>query len=166
MTSKEKRGVFRQPDQEAIRLAQSIIDEARYGALAVIDPETRGPIVTRVGLAPAHDRAPLLLVSDLSPHTDALRQQSACSLLLGDAPTKGDPLAFPRITLQANAHFVDKAEYRERYLTHYPKAQLYFDFADFHLVRLSIISALLNGGFGKAFKLSATDLLTEGDPST
>lgn len=102
---------------------------------------------------------PLTLVSDLSPHTAALRAHADVSLLIGAPPGKGDPLAYPRITLHCKAAFVDKAPLAEHFLELYPKARLYFDFADFHLVRLEPQSALLNGGYGKAFKLSRAQLL-------
>ena len=50
-------------------------------------------------------------------------------------------------------------ELRDHYLITHPKAKLYIDFADFNFVAFDIQSADLNGGFGKAFHLTASDLI-------
>lgn len=149
---------IRPTDDEARALAQSLITEARHAALAVTDPETETPVVTRIALVPGPDGAPLTLVSTLSSHTAALAVHPACSLLLGEPGPKGDPLTHPRLTLMAMAEAADKAALRTHYLHLYPKAQLYYDFGDFQLLRLRPTAALLNGGFGKAYRLSPDDL--------
>ena len=64
-----KKDVIRETDAEAIRLAKTLIRTARYGALAVLDPETGAPLASRVGVATDVDGAPLILVSLLSAHT-------------------------------------------------------------------------------------------------
>jgi putative heme iron utilization protein len=73
-------------------------------------------------------------------------------------PGKGDPLAHPRLTLAVQAEFIEKADAADQYLADQPKAQLYIGFADFHLVRLVPTQGLLNGGFGKAYRLAPSDL--------
>jgi hypothetical protein len=154
---------IRPTDDEARALARGLIDGAHFAALGVIEPATAAPMVTRIGLTTAPDGVPLTLVSDLSHHTRALRANPACSLLLGEPGAKGDPLTHPRLTLQARAVFVDRADpahpgLRAHYLAQLPKAKLYIDFGDFHLVRLVPTGAYLNGGFGKAFVLTPEDL--------
>ena len=145
---------IRATDDNARELARRMLSEARHGALGVL---TDGlPRVSLIALAPS-DGAFLTLVSDLAPHTAALRHQTRASLLIGE-PGKGDPLAHPRMSIAINAEFVDKAALADRYLAVHPKAQLYIGFADFHLVRLNLVKADLNGGFGKAYQLSASDL--------
>ena len=55
----------------------------------------------------------------------------------------------------------DAAEHpplRAHYLSQRPKATLYIDFGDFRFVRFHVKDALLNGGFGKAFRLTPQDL--------
>jgi putative heme iron utilization protein len=47
---------------------------------------------------------------------------------------------------------------RARWLERTPKAQLYIDLPDFAFVRLTPVSALLNGGFARAFRLAPEDL--------
>lgn len=149
---------IRETDEDARTLAKGLIAAARFGALAVIEPETGLPTVTRIAVVPGPDGAPMSLISDLSSHSAALATNPACSLLLGEPEAKGDPLTHPRITLQCRAQRADKSALRAYYLGLYPKAQLYYDFGDFRMIRFQIDRALLNGGFGKAFHLTADDL--------
>ncbi len=85
-------------------------------------------------------------------------------MLVGEPPAKGDPLAFPRVTLIGDVTRIDRSS-RERdalrapWLERHPKAQLYIDFGDFHFFKMEVRRANLNGGFGKAFVVSdAADL--------
>ncbi|MEL7215385.1 MAG: DUF2470 domain-containing protein, partial [Pseudomonadota bacterium] len=76
---------------------------------------------------------------------------------------KGDPLAHPRITVTAKAERLEgeaRTTARERFLRYHPKSALYADFGDFAFWRLAPSGASLNGGFGKAYALKATDLAT------
>lgn len=151
----------RPADDAARVLARGVARDARFGALGVIDPATGGPMVTRVAAlwdTGAAGPSALILVSDLSLHTAALGRNPACSLLLGEPRPKGDPLTHPRLTLMAQARPADKAALRAAWLATHPKAALYYDFADFRLLRLVPHSAYLNGGFGRAWRLAPADL--------
>ena len=153
----------RPTDDEARALARRLIDTARYGAIGVLDPDTGVPSVTRIAVSTDERGTPITLISDLSLHTKALRANPQCSLLVGEPEERGDPLTHPRLSITASASFVDRsgedhAALRERYLSRNPKAKLYIDFTDFSFVRFQPVSAALNGGFGKAFNLSANDL--------
>lgn len=154
---------IRPTDDEARALARDLIDNARFGALGVIDPGTGAPAVTRVAVGTDTGRRPVLLVSDLSAHTRALMAKADCSLLVGEPGVRGDPLTHPRLTLQARARFVRKGAegyeaLRARWLEDHRKSALYIDFADFSFVVLDVGSAHLNGGFGRAFVLGPEDL--------
>lgn len=154
---------IRPTDDAARGIARALMTGARTAALAVLDPATGAPFVSRVGfgLGPAGEA--LTLISDLAIHARALRADPRVSLLLGEPGPKGDPLVHPRLTLAATARFVatdapERAALREAWLGHHPKAALYVDFADFHFVRFEIASGHLNAGFGKAYALDANDL--------
>lgn len=156
-----QRDPFNPVDDDARALARQLMDKATFAAIAVL--ENGQPSVSRIAFATTPEGAPLSLISELSSHTKALDQTPACSLLVGEPGDKGDPLTHPRLTLQATARFVrhgdaDHPALRAHYLTLRPKARLYIDFADFRLVRFDIETALLNGGFGRAFKLAPSDL--------
>lgn len=157
MSTAPKSDIIRPTDDQARALARSLVADARYGALAIRDPETGFPHVTRVAVGMQGDGAPLLLVSTLAHHTRALLQDPACALLLGEPGDKGDPLIHPRLSLQARAVEIDKTPLRQAWLASHPKTTLYFDFPDFKMLRLEITLAHLNGGFGKAFHLTGED---------
>ena len=161
----QKEDVIRPTDEEAIVLSKTLMRSARYGALAVIDPETGAPQASRVAVATDIDGTPIILVSSLSGHTPGLLADPRCSLLLGE-PGKGDPLAHPRITLACEAHRIERqteehARVSRRFLSRHPKAKLYADFGDFSYFLLQPQSASLNGGFGKAYRLTRDELLSD-----
>ncbi len=152
---------LRPTDDEARRLAKTLLRTARFGALACLDPTTGSPLASRVALATDHAGHPLILISRLSGHFAALEADSRASLLVGE-PGKGDPLAHPRITLIGKAEMLagdDRAQARARVLSRQPKSALYADFPDFAFWRIQLERAALNGGFGKAFELTGSDLL-------
>ena len=157
---------FNPVDDEARALACKLLDEARFGALATLEPETGMPMVSRVSVARAPSGHPLIFVSTLAAHTQALLADPRCSLLLGE-PGKGDPLAHPRITLFCNARRIARDDTAHEpamaaYLATNPKATLYAAFADFSLMELVVDRASLNGGFGKAYRLTGPDLAATG----
>ncbi len=159
----DKPQVLRDTDDEARRLARTLVRGARYMALAVIDPETGFPSASRALTGTDVDGVPVILVSSLSGHTKALVADPRCSLLAGE-PGKGDPLAHPRITVQCLAESVardtpEHARIRQRFLDRHPKAALYADFGDFRFFRITPQAASLNGGFGRAYMLTGSDLV-------
>jgi putative heme iron utilization protein len=162
----ENKHVIQVTDDEAIRLAKSLLRTARFGALAVIEKETGVPWASRVGVATDTDGTPLILISMLAAHTGSLLAEPHCSLLVGE-PGKGDPLAHPRLTLVCAARRLERDEpdgerAKRRYLNRNPKAKLYADLGDFSFFRLEIERASLNGGFGKAYLLAREQLLCGG----
>lgn len=161
----KKKDVIQKTDAAAILLAKTLLREARYGALGVLDPETGAPSVSRAGVATDVDGTPLILISLLASHTRALLADPRCSLLLGE-PGKGDALAHPRISLHCRAVKLERGgalevRARRRYLNRNPKAKLYVDLGDFSFFRLEVQNASLNGGFGKAYLLTPAELLTQ-----
>ena len=147
------------PDARALALLAG----ARHAALAVIDPESGTPGISRIALGLDPDGLPLTLISTLAQHTAALRANPAAALLVGELGPKGDPLTHPRLMIEVRASFPDRtapdyALLAGHWLDRHPKAKLYIDFTDFALVRLTPVAALLNGGFGKAFRLTPDDL--------
>lgn len=168
MSENPSPSVIRDTDDEAIRLAKTLIATARHGALAVNPKDNDGfPSVSRVQLSTDFDGTPVVLVSALSAHMGAMADEPKTALLVGE-PGKGDPLAHRRITLTTLAKRIERdtdahARVRRRHLARHPKAELYVDFADFAFFWLVIGSASLNGGFGRAYRLTAADLALRGD---
>lgn len=134
-----------------------------HAALAWEDPDTGSPGISRIAFARDPQAGMLTLVSGLAPHFRALRDRPDCALMLGEVGDKGDPLTHPRLMIRARASFVapdDPARQgiRARWLERTPKAQVYIDLPDFAFVRLTPTSALLNGGFARAFHIAPEDL--------
>jgi heme iron utilization protein len=153
---------IRPTTDEARQLARDLLYSAKHVAIAVLDPDTGGPSVSRVLIGSMPDGALMTLVSQLSAHTRAMLTDPRVSLLAGE-PGKGDPLAHPRITVQCLAKPIDRESgdhlaMRQAFLVRHAKAKLYIDFPDFLFLRLIPETASLNGGFGKAFLLKGDEL--------
>ncbi|HEV7256445.1 MAG TPA: DUF2470 domain-containing protein [Bosea sp. (in: a-proteobacteria)] len=155
---------IRPTDDQARELGRRLLRSARSGSLATLGPDGH-PSASLVSLATDVDGSPLILVSALSSHTGNLEADPRCSLLLSPGG-KGDPLAHARITLKLRARKIGRegeeaARIRRRFLARQPKAALYADFGDFSFFVLELESASLNGGFGKAYELTRSDLLSD-----
>ena len=153
---------IRETNDEAIELAGRLFQQAKYGALAVLENETNVPLVSRIAVTWSSEAGVYFLASDLSSHSRCLAVNSVCSLMLGE-PGKGDGLAYPRITLIGDAARLPndhkkRNRLKEQFVKTHPKAELYVDFADFGFYPFNIERAQLNGGFGKAFLLNREDL--------
>jgi putative heme iron utilization protein len=149
-------------DAQALALARDLLSLG-HAALAWTDPDTGAPGISRIAFARDPQVGLLTLVSGLAPHFRALRDRPDCALMLGEVGDRGDPLTHPRLMIRACAAFVaaddpDRPGIRARWLDRAPKAQVYIDLPDFAFVRLTPVSALLNGGFARAFRLEPEDL--------
>ena len=159
----EKIDPIRPTDDEARNLAKGLIKIAHFGSLGVIDTTTGGPMVTRVAVGTDPSGNIMSLVSSLSQHTRSLRDNPVASLLLGEPSVRGDPLTHPRISLMGKARFIEHSDpayamIANHWVASHPKSKLYIGFADFSFMVFRVEMAHLNGGFGKAFVLSAKDL--------
>ena len=153
------------PDFDPKSVAKTLLRATRAGTLATIDRNTGHPFASLVNVATDSDGAPLILISRLSTHTANLEADGRAALLFASAG-KGDPLAYPRLTLIGSFVRVPRengreARLRRRFLARHPKSELYAGFADFSFWRLDAVSAHLNGGFARAADLKAADVLTD-----
>jgi hypothetical protein len=143
---------------EAKRLLRSI----RAGALATIGAEGT-LLASLVSVATQADGSPLLLLSRLAGHTTHLEADPRCSLLLAQGG-KGDPLAHPRLSVVGRAERIEteegRAAARARFVARNPKAELYVDFPDFGFWQVTVSTLHLNGGFARAARFDAADVLT------
>ncbi len=149
-------------DFDAKSVAKALLRTARAGALGTIDRHSGHPFASLVNVATDADGSPLILVSRLSTHTANLEIDGRASLLLA-AVGKGDPLAYPRLTVLGTFAPIgrEEARVRRRFLARHPKSELYAGFGDFSFWRLAVISAHLNAGFGRAADLKADEVKTD-----
>lgn len=155
---------IRTTDADAVELALGLVRASPFASLASLSGDGF-PLATLTSVATDSDGAPTILVSRLSGHTTNLLADGRCSLLFARTG-KGDPLAHPRISVIGRAVMVERESscgerMRRRFLTRQPKAQLYVDFPDFLFFRIEMRSASLNGGFGKAYELTSTELTSD-----
>jgi hypothetical protein len=146
------------PDFNPQAQSKHLLRAIRSGALATLTAEG-GPFATLTAVATHHDGSPVLLLSRLAAHTRNLERDPRCSLLLVQGG-RGDPMAHPRLTLEAIAAKTNDKIARERFLRRNPKSALYADFPDFSFWRLEITGVHLNGGFARAADLRPDSLLT------
>lgn len=151
------------PAADAARALAKGLLALGHAALAWTDPDTGTPDISRIAFARDPEAGLLTLVSGLAPHFRGLRDRPDCALMLGEVDRRGDPLTHPRLMIRACASFVPKDDpacpgLRARWLDRTPKALAYIDLPDFAFVRLTPVSALLNGGFARAFRLGPDDL--------
>lgn len=162
--SRTETELLRPVTAEVRQKAKALVRTARHAAFALAVPDGK-PDIARIGLATDVDGQPVFPVSALSGRTTAMAADGRAAMLLGD-PGKGDPLAHPRISLAGRLRQLlgeDHARVRRRYLGRHPKAAIYIDFADFSLWKLEVESASYIGGFGRAYELSAEDLVVTFD---
>lgn len=162
MSEKTPRDVRQPVDDKARRLAKELVRTARYAALGTVDTQTAAPSVSRVALATFVNGDPGFFVSALAAHQQNLVADRRCSLLVGE-PGKGDPLAYPRMTLIGAAEMLAagpvRDAFRGRYRLRNAKSKLYEDLPDFSYWRFKPRCISLNAGFGKAFSLQPDDLV-------
>ncbi|MFA6266548.1 MAG: DUF2470 domain-containing protein [Pseudolabrys sp.] len=152
-------------DFDPSAVAKGLLRGIRAGTLATLDRNTGHPFASLVNVGTDADGAPVILTSRLSTHTANLEADGRASVLLAETG-KGDALTHPRLTVLGRFAPVarevpDEARLRRRFLAHHPKAQLYAGFGDFAFWRMEMVSAHLNGGFGRAADLTAADVLTD-----
>ena len=152
-------------DFESRSIAKALLRTTRAGALGTIDRHSGYPFASLVNVATDADGSPLILVSRLSTHTANLEIDGRASLLLA-AVGKGDPLAYPRLTVLGTFAPIGREDgeeprVRRRFLARHPKSELYAGFGDFSFWRLAVVSAHLNAGFGRAADLQADEVITD-----
>ncbi len=139
--------------------ARKLLRAARSATMATA---TAGqPFASLVTPACAPDLAILLLLSELSEHTRHLRADPRCSVLACGMAEGVNPQTTPRVSVTGAAELVVDAALKARFLTVHPYAAPYADFADFALWRVRPMGGLYVGGFARAARLRAAELVPD-----
>lgn len=122
--------------------------------LATIAREPAGtPFASVAPFGMDADGRPVLCISEMAEHTQNLRVDPRCSLLISETVDDGaDPLAAGRVTLLGTAAVVGDDERDAAKAVHLagnPHASYYVDFGDFHLWRITVESIRFVGGYGR-----------------
>lgn len=150
------------PDFDPGKLAKSLLQRSRQGALATLMAGSGDPYCSLVNLASHPDGSPILLISRLAVHTRNVLADSRVSLML-DERAAGDPLEGARIMLSGHAEQADaeKDLLRRRYLNAHPSAEAFVSFKDFSFFRVRPTGTHLVAGFGRIVDLAPGQFLTD-----
>jgi putative heme iron utilization protein len=137
--------------------ARRLLRAARVGTLAT----TRNgqPAASLVTPAIAVNGDILLLLSDIAEHTRHLRADPRCALMVTGEAETANPQTAPRVSVSGLAELSDDAGLKARHGAIHPYAALYAGFGDFHLWRIRPAGAMLVGGFARAFRIRAADIV-------
>jgi putative heme iron utilization protein len=107
------------------------------------------------------DGSLLLLLSRLAEHTRHLIADPRCSIMVSGVAETANPQTTPRVTVTGVGEVVADPALKARYLAIHPYASLYADFGDFATWRIVPAAGMLVGGFARAFRLKAADLMPD-----
>ena len=139
--------------------ARQMLAPMRHAVLAVNDPATGHPHLSRISSQIDGTGVPVALLSGLAIHSRVLATDPRAGLLVEIQGDKGDPMTWPRLSLQVRASVIaDPGNLPDRWLEAHPKAAAFIDLPDFRFWRLTPQSGFLNAGFGAAFRLTPADL--------
>ena len=120
------------------------------------------PFVSLVNAAAVSPTSMAMLLSGLARHSQNLKHDERCSLLLIESVDKSnDPLQGTRVTLNGHATRLNRDEdtqLRQVFLNQHPQAAMYAEFGDFSFYQFNITEAHLVAGFGRIATISASDL--------
>ncbi len=143
----------------------ALLDQQPVASLAVL--EAGSPAVSLVPFVVQRD--PLrfaIFISELSPHTQALREDNRVGLMIHEPPTAGDPRsnhALARVMIRGRADFLTREAAKEQgferlYRDKYEIAEMLLGLADFHFCQITPTQGSFIQGFGQAFRLSGPNL--------
>lgn len=145
-------------DGSAVR---NLLRRATTATLSTLDAATGHPYGSLVEVATMPDARPLLLLSALARHTGNLKADDRVSLLVDQRRTSANPMATERATIIGKARPLDDPTARHRYLSRFPAAGAYAEFADFGfwVVEMSVAHAI--GGFGRIREIAAASVMLD-----
>jgi len=148
------------PPAKVAPAARRIMRLADKVALASLDHQRGGPFLSLTGVATLMDVTPLLLMSDISRHTENLEKDPRASLLFDGTGDHANPLTQDRVTVTGRIGKCLDPDAEQRFMARHPKA-FYAQFADFSFYQLEIEDAHFVGGFGTALTVPADVLCLE-----
>ncbi|MEN9203138.1 MAG: pyridoxamine 5'-phosphate oxidase family protein [Thermostichus sp. DG_1_6_bins_120] len=149
----------------AVDNLNALLDLQPVASLAVL--EAGSPAVSLVPFVVQRD--PLrfaIFISELSSHTQALRQDNRAALMIHEPPTPGDPRSnhgLMRVMVTGEAEFLSREEaltqgFEPLYRAKYEIAEMLLGLADFHFCQITPKAGSFIQGFGQAFRLSGPNL--------
>ena len=145
------------PETEAKRLLMTV----GKASLATLHPKSCRPYSSLVLICPDDAGHPVMMLSDLADHVKNINADGAASMMLDG--TSGETLSGPRISVEGEIAKITDSDaiktLKEAFIKRHPEAQIYADFTDFNLYRMTISRLHLIAGFGRIHWLDAGDVL-------
>jgi putative heme iron utilization protein len=141
-------------------ILRRLLQERSVAALGTLHDDE--PYVSMVPFAITRTGTSLIVhASRLAAHTQNMMRNVRVSVLVSEPEgSQSMPQSLARVTIQGTARLAvrDEPEYprwREAYLKRFPSAAPMFEFADFNLFLIEVVSARLVAGFAQAVTLDA-----------
>ncbi len=100
-----------------------------------------------------------ILISHLAEHTNNILANPKVALTLFDPEDSSNPQAGARITCLADARkATDESDLRQRYVEHFPDAEMILQLPGFHFYVLDLVRIRLIAGFGQVKWLEADQI--------
>ena len=139
--------------------ARDLVRRAETAALAVRLPPEGVPYASLVLTACDHAGQPLIFISRLAEHTRALEADGAACLLFDGTAGLEARLTGARASVVGRLERVADDTLKARFIARHPEAELYRDFPDFSLWRMTVERVHLVAGFGRIHWIEAGDFL-------
>lgn len=145
------------PETEAKRLLMTV----GKASLATLHPKSCRPYSSLVLICPDDKGHPVMMLSDLADHVKNINADGAASMILDG--TSGETLSGPRVSVEGEIAKITDTDaiktLKDAFIARHPEAQIYADFTDFNLYRMTINRLHLIAGFGRIHWLDAGDVL-------
>ena len=145
---------------EARQVLRRLVQERSTLALGTLQADK--PYVSLAPFAVSPTGMSLIIhASQLAAHTQNMQENPQVSALVSEQEDSGKmPQSLARATIQGLAREVSNEEpgyplMREAYLRRFPDSAPMFDFTDFHLFLIDVISVRLITGFAQAITVNA-----------
>ena len=108
------------------------------------------PLGSLVTIASAWDGSPILMLSNLSQHTQNITRDERSSLVIDGTEGFLNPQEGPRVGIIGRTRPIKDKRFRRRFLSRHPGAALYASFGDFQCYKMEIEKYHYVGGFAQA----------------
>ena len=108
------------------------------------------PLGSLVTIASAWDGSPILMLSNLSQHTQNITRDERSSLVIDGTEGFLNPQEGPRVGIIGRTRPIKDKRFLRRFLNRHPSASLYANFGDFQCYKMEIEKYHYVGGFAQA----------------
>ena len=146
---------------DQIATARRLLRGTDRAALATLLAGKQGPApyASLALIAVDHDLSPILLISRMAVHTQAIQADARVSLLLDGTAGLDHALTGARLSIMGRAEISAEPRLRARYIARHPEAEMYAGFKDFDFYRVAVERAHLVSCFGKIDWIDAAELM-------